>query len=77
MQTRLGLSWSLKRLVLNFVLVKCMQYTFPEPFCLRLDFVSPRVGFKEVNGSNADNILTYLYFCIFTITSRVQLCLKV
>ena len=51
-------------------------YTFPEPFCLRLDFVSPRVGFKEVNGSNADNILTYLYFCTFSITSRVQFMFK-
>ena len=51
-------------------------YTFPEPFCLRLDFVSPRVGFKEVNGSNADNILTYIYFCTFSITSRVQFMFK-
>ena len=40
-------------------------YTFPEPFCLRLDFVSPRVGFKVVNGSNADNILTYLFLHLF------------
>ena len=25
----------------------------------------PRVGFKEVNGSNADNILTYHIFASF------------